>query len=156
MAIQQYTTFRVGKYLFGLNILLIREINRNTELTKVQLTENFILGLMNLRGEIITILDLGERIGTQTEEYDETSRCIILKTGKEFAPIAGLLDNMAYKCEDLVGLMVNEIGDIISIDDSDITKAPANFTIDSKFLSGVYKTESQLLLLLNPNSVLNN
>ncbi len=155
MASQQYTTFRVGKYLFGLNILLIREINRNTELTQVDLTDDFILGLMNLRGEIITILDLGKRIGTTTEEYNESSRCIILKTGKEFAPISELLRNMTYNCDDLVGLMVNEIGDIISIEDTDITNPPANFTIDTKYLSGVYQSESKLLLLLNPNSVLN-
>jgi purine-binding chemotaxis protein CheW len=155
MAAQQYTTFRVGKYLFGLNILLIREINRNTELTKVDLTDDFILGLMNLRGEIITILDLGRRIGTTTEKYNESSRCIILKTGKEFSAINDLLNNMTYKCDDLVGLMVNEIGDIITIDDSEITIPPANFTIDLKYLSGVYQSDSQLLLLLNPNSVLN-
>ena len=80
---RQFITFYLGEDLFGLDILLVREINRHLELTRVDRTPEFVRGLMNLRGQIVTVLDLGIRLGIGARAIERESSCIVLKTRGE-------------------------------------------------------------------------
>jgi purine-binding chemotaxis protein CheW len=149
---RSFASFTIDNKLFGIDILLIREINRQLEMSPVAHTPDFIRGLVNLRGQIVTILDLKKRLGRATTEIDQDTHNIILKSDTELAGMREDMDDETLTtCADKVGLLVDSIGDVITVeDDSAIEPPPANLNdIDGQFLSGVVKLENQLLAVLN-------
>jgi purine-binding chemotaxis protein CheW len=152
----QYSTFRLGDRLFGLDLMMIREINRILDITPVPHARDHIRGLINLRGQIVTILDLGVRLGLPRLDIGEESHNVILKTNAELATArqAGSGKNFSTST-DLVGFLVDAIGDVVEADDSSIEPPSANVSeAESQFLSGVIKTDTGLLVLLDIREVL--
>jgi purine-binding chemotaxis protein CheW len=150
----QYSTFRLGDRLFGLDLMMIREINRILDITPVPHAKNHVRGLINLRGQIVTILDLGVRLGLARQDIIESSHNIILKTSAELASArhegAGPTTS-----NDLVGFLVDAIGDVVEADESTIEPPSANVSeAEGGFLSGVLKTDAGLLVLLDLHEVL--
>ena len=155
MPTQQFATFTVNEHLFGINVLLVREVNPNTDFTPVDLAPEYVRGLMNLRGQIVTVIDPGARMGMGKREITHRSRCVVLKTSHEVEEReeGGLL--AAETVGDNVGLLVDSIGDMIATDAKDIEPPPANIgEIDGKYVSGVVKLEKKLMLALNTREVL--
>jgi purine-binding chemotaxis protein CheW len=149
----QYSTFRLGDRLFGLDIMMIREINRILDITPVPHARPHIRGLINLRGQIVTILDLGVRLGLPRLEIGEESHNIILKTNAELA--AARTGKTFSTSTDLVGFLVDAIGDVVEADDASIEPPSANVSeAESQYLSGVIKTDGGLLVLLDIKEVL--
>jgi purine-binding chemotaxis protein CheW len=154
---RSFASFTIDNKLFGIDILLIREINRQLEMSPVAHTPDFIRGLVNLRGQIVTILDLKKRLGRSTTHIGPDTHNIILKSDSE---LSGMRDDMnddtLVTCLDKVGLLVDAIGDVVTVeDDSAIEPPPANLNdIDGQFLSGVVKLENQLLAVLNVPQIL--
>ena len=152
----QYSTFRLGDRLFGLDIMMIREINRILDITPVPHARSHIRGLINLRGQIVTILDLGVRLGLPRLDIGEESHNIILKTNAELAVArqSGSGKNFTTST-DLMGFLVDAIGDVVEADESSIEPPSANVSeAEGRFLSGVIKTETGLLVLLDIREVL--
>lgn len=152
----QYSTFRLGDRLFGLDLMMIREINRILDITPVPHAVGHVRGLINLRGQIVTILDLAVRLGLPSREIGEDSHNIILKTNAELlaASQAGGARPSATAA-DLVGFLVDAIGDVVEADESTIEPPSANVgEAEGRFLSGVIKTDSGLLVLLDIHEVL--
>ncbi len=149
MANRQFITFYLGDDLFGLDILLVREINRNMDITPVDRAPAYVRGLINLRGQIVTVLDLGVRLNIGARRISRDSSCIVLKTRHEVErnAVSGVdLDNLAA---DLVGLLVDRIGDVVSVDADAIDPPPAHAGgVKGKFLDGIVKLEKQLLITL--------
>ena len=152
----QFVTFRLGGQLMGMDILLVREINQIMESTYVQRAPEFIVGLINLRGQIVTIFDLARRLEMPGKPSEECHN-IILKSNSELLPI-----RVREKKEDLVsadevvGLRVDAIGDVMDIEKQRIEPSPANIGhFDQHFLTGVVSLESELLLILDVGAVLN-
>lgn len=152
----QYSTFRLGDRLFGLDLMMIREINRILDITPVPHAASHIRGLINLRGQIVTILDLAVRLGLPSREINEDSHNIILKTNAELTAVRQAGNNQHYATStDLVGFLVDAIGDVVEADESAIEPPSANVSeAESQFLSGVIKTEAGLLVLLDIKEVL--
>jgi purine-binding chemotaxis protein CheW len=152
----QYSTFRLGDRLFGLDLLMIREINRILDITPVPHAKAHLRGLINLRGQIVTILDLGVRLGLPRQEISDSSHNIILKTGAELASARQEGAAAAHGAgSDLVGFLVDAIGDVVEADEATIEPPSANVSeAEGGFLSGVIKTEAGLLVLLDLNEVL--
>ena len=152
----QYSTFRLGDRLFGLDLMMIREINRILDITPVPHARGHIRGLINLRGQIVTILDLGVRLGLARQEIGEESHNIILKTTGELAAIRHEGGHPPYvTSNDLVGFLVDAIGDVVEADESTIEPPSANVgEAEGGFLSGVIKTDAGLLVLLDIHEVL--
>lgn len=149
----QYSTFRLGDRLFGLDLMMIREINRILDITPVPHARAHIRGLINLRGQIVTILDLGVRLGLPRLDIGEESHNVILKTNGELAAIHG--GKNFSTSTDLVGFLVDAIGDVLEADESSIEPPSANVSeAEGRFLSGVIKTDSGLLVLLDIREVL--
>lgn len=156
MATRSFTTFHLNDQLFGLDILLVREINRHLELTPVPQAPDYIRGLINLRGQIVTVLDLKRRLGLETTDQGAIRHNIILKTDAE---LTGQGNRKAQEekllLPDKVSLLVDAIGDVITVDEDAIDPPPANVDqLEGKYLTGVIRLDGTLLTLLNLNTVL--
>lgn len=154
--IKQFSTFKLGEALFGVNILMVNEINRHLDITPVAGAPNFVCGLLNLRGQIVTVVDLGVKLGLGPREIARTSCCIVLKTSQALAPHRDkeLLDDDNTGV-DVVGLLVDRIGDIIAVNDSQIDTPPANIgSVNGKYLSGVVKLDEELLVMLRLKDII--
>lgn len=152
---EQYVGFKVDQYLFGINILTVREIIRNGEFTPVELAPPAVRGLLNLRGQIITVLDPGPALGLPLREITSETRCIIVKTDDELAPLVadGLLNESTSS--EAVGLVVDGISDVVQAGETDLEPAPANVPgIDSRGLRGVVKLDGALLMVLRLDALI--
>ncbi len=134
----ELATFFVGDALCGMDILKIQEINKLMDMTKVPQAPSYVTGILNLRGQIVTIIDLGKKLGLGSTDATLNSRNIIVSSPGEH-----------------VGLLVTRLSDVISADTDKIERAPANMGgIQGEFFSGVYKTDDKLIGILDINKVL--
>jgi purine-binding chemotaxis protein CheW len=152
---QQYATFIIDEHLFGINVLLVREINPHTNITPVDLAPEFVRGLMNLRGQIVTIIDPALRLGIGKRAITPRSRCVVLKTAREIEEREDAAGLIADAVNDNVGLLVDAIGDMVSADTRSIEPPPANIgDIDGRYMSGVFKLDGRLMIVLKTGEVL--
>lgn len=130
--------FKLRNEQYGVDLQQIRSIERLQSVTEVPQSENFIKGIINLRGEIIPLIDLKERLhGTEAEHLDST-RILIIQIG-----------------ETLVGLIVDAATDVKDIDASQIQPAPPLVGgITKEYLKGVITIEEKLLILLDLEKIL--
>ncbi len=134
----ELATFYVGDALCGMDILNIQEINKLMAMTKVPQAPAYMVGILNLRGQIVTIIDLGLKLGLAPIEISAESRNIIVNTPGEY-----------------IGLLVSHISDVIPAVPDKIDPAPANMSgIQGNFFTGVYKTESKLIGILDIQEIL--
>ncbi|MFH1138507.1 MAG: chemotaxis protein CheW [Pseudomonadota bacterium] len=136
MSVRQFVTFRIDDHLLGIDVLGVREINRALEITPVPRSPAYVRGLVNLRGQIVTVFDLGVRLGFEPRLISETTHNVILKS-------------------EVVGLMVDAIGDVAQTDEEDVEPPPANVGgIEGEFIEGVVKLERELLVILSAEKLL--
>ena len=156
MSQKQFASFYIGDSLFGIDVRLIREINRNTDITPVDGAPGFVRGLMNLRGQIVTVLDAGVRMGLRhREDGGEERRCIIMKISDELAAKRSEDPSLEDTSRDLVGLYVDSIGDMVTVEDKEIERPPANVgDLEARFISGVAKLENELMIVLRAGELL--
>ena len=134
----EFSTFYVGGALCGINILSIQEINKNFEITRVPQASDYIEGILNLRGRIVTIIDLGKKLGLEPVGKDKDNRNIIVNSEDEH-----------------IGLLVDSIADVVLARKDDIEPAPSNIGgVKGKFFQGVLKTEDKLIGILDIDEVL--
>jgi purine-binding chemotaxis protein CheW len=149
---KSFVTIRIDTYHFGIDVDLVREVNRNIDISKVSLAPDYITGLMNLRGQIITIIDPGVRLNLGVREITQKSRCVVFKTTSE-------LNNKSINISlnETVGILVDSVGDIVSVDNETIEMLPPNLSdIDNKYIGGVIKLDNNLLLILKMETMLKN
>lgn len=154
--VKQYTSFLLDDRLFGVDIFQVREISHQLNLTPVPLAPGYLRGLVNLRGQIVTVIDLRQRLGMETKAIQPESCNVILKTDVELATlrIREGTDDL-YGQPDKVGLLVDAIGDVITVDSKVIAPPPANIgEIDGKYLLGVAPLEEALMAILDIRKVL--
>ena len=153
---RSFVTFSVGKQLFGIDILLVREINRQLDISVVPQAPNYVRGLINLRGQIVTVLDLSLRLGRMEHPLSNQSHNIIIKNETE---LSLLRDQQEFAnlstTHDSVGLLVDSIGEVVSAEAGDIEPPPANMGLpDGQFVTGVLQLENHLLAILNVARIL--
>lgn len=152
---RQYATFYLNGSYFGIDVLLVREVNQNIDITPVDGAPPFVRGLLNLRGLIITVLDPGVKLGLGARTVGEETRCVVLKTNAELEKIRSSGTAVENASVDMVGLLVDKIGDMVTIDEKEIESAPANVAgIDGRFLEGVVKLDNDLLITLRIEDLL--
>lgn len=149
-------SFRVGRQLFGIEILLVREIDTCLDCTPVQLAPSYIVGLANLRGQIVTLFDLGNRLGVKRRSERAGTHDIMLRSTSDLALVRSRVHrNDLYTCADPIGLRVDGIGDIVEVEDGAVEPVPANVTgLERQFLSGVALLVDELLLILDLRQLL--
>ncbi len=152
--------FRLGDIYLGINIVLIREINRSSECTPVPGSQDYIRGMLNIRGRVITLFDLKHRLGWTGDADPEepaggNGYNVILKTRSEVQAIDGQIAEHHCNWEDPVGLTVDELGDVMEIDKDSVLPPPANLKeLSSNFVNGVVEQDERLLILIDVKSIL--
>jgi purine-binding chemotaxis protein CheW len=153
---KQFASFYIGDNLFGVDVRLIREINRSLDITPVDGAPPFVRGLLNLRGQIVTVIDVRRRMSLPGDaEKSEGCRCVVLKTNEELAGKQGEDEAADLTSRDLTALFVDSIGDMIAFDDNDIERSPANMgEVEGRFIQGIVKLENELLIVLKVTELL--
>ncbi|MCB0310386.1 MAG: chemotaxis protein CheW [Bdellovibrionales bacterium] len=129
----QFVTFYVGDLMFGVDVMQVQEIIRYQEMTPVPLSSEVVEGLINLRGQIITAIDLRRRLGLESLEPDSKPMNVVVRSEGE-----------------VVSFLVDRIGDVIEVESQDFEHAPT--TLDDQafnLVKGVYKLNRELLLALD-------
>ena len=134
---RQYCTFRLDEHYFAADVRDVQEVFLLSEITSVPLADPTIRGLINLRGRIITAIDLRTRLGLPRMEEGKAPTCIVIRTGDES-----------------VCLLVDRIGDVLSPPPETFEDAPENLagTI-REAIHGVCKLEDEILLILKTEVV---
>jgi purine-binding chemotaxis protein CheW len=158
MSQKQYASFYIGKNLFGIDVRLIREITRSNEITSVDGAPNFVRGLLNLRGQIVTVIDVHDRMGLPViDGADNDRHYIILKTSDELDAKREEDKTIEMTSRDLSALEVDSIGDMVTVEDNEIESTPANIgEVEGRFISGVVKLEKELLIIIKVYELLRN
>ena len=134
----EYATFYVGDVLLGIPIQEVQEINRNLDLTVVPHGPAAVRGVMNLRGEVVTVIDLRVVFGLSPGEVTRSSRNIVLTSGDE-----------------QISLLVDRIADVVIAKEDTMESPPGNLSgIEDRFFSGVHRLENELLLIVDVEEVL--
>lgn len=135
---RQYATFFVDGMFFGVEVLKVQEVLRYQEMTRVPLAPQIIHGLINLRGQIVTAIDMRRRLKLAARHSDAQPMNMVVRSE-----------------EGVVSLLVDEIGDVIEVSDSCYEPPPVNMPAAQRALvDGVYKLDSKLLLVLNTDRTL--
>lgn len=136
----KYMTFKSGNEYYGIGINYVNEIIGIQKITSVPETEDYIKGLINLRGKIIPVIDVRLRFRQEPIEYTDRT-CIIVIDVKNV----------------VVGLIVQTIAEVVSIDDSEIAPPPAlaGSGSNNKYVYGIGKVGDSVKLLLDPDKLIN-
>ncbi len=156
MAQRQFLSFYLNKDLFGIDLILVREILRKFDVTSVDHAPVHISGVMNLRGQIVTLIDLKTKLDLKTgeetsagEEPDD-KHCIFLKTAPELERLEQAETNTDGAPEEAVGLIVDGVEEVYSVDTRCIEPPPANLRgLDAKMINSVVKLQNRLLMIID-------
>jgi purine-binding chemotaxis protein CheW len=133
-----YCSFRLGDFLFGVETSRVQEVLRGFSVTPVPLAPAWVSGLINLRGQVVTVLDLKGRLGLIRDAGASPLFCVILKDGEEW-----------------IGLPVDGIGDVLEPPSGSFEEVPSTLTGESRrLIRGAYKLKRSLLLTLNVEEAL--
>lgn len=134
----QCASFYLGDALMATPIPQIEEINRHLSLTPVPHAPSYVRGVINLRGEVMTVIDLRAVLGLGPTEITPQTRNVIVTSRGEH-----------------IGLLVDRIAEVVTIEREQIERPPANVSgVDGRFFRGVYKLEGELLVILDIETVM--
>lgn len=135
---EQLVTFSVDGQMFGIPALQVRDVLRQQPLTKIPLARSEIAGAINLRGHIVTAIDIRARLGAQPRKAENPGMCVVVESGGESF------------C-----LVVDSVGDVISVPSSEIEPNPGSLQSSwAQTSRGVFRTNERLLLLLDIDQLL--
>lgn len=150
----QFATFYLDDDLLGLDIRLVREVCRSPRITPVGLAPSVVSGLLNLRGQLVTVLDPRVPLGIEPRTAEGPCHAVVLKTTQELER-AGLPDLGGVTASDRLALLADNVGDILTVPDSDVEPPPADTgRMAGRFLAGVAKLSDRLLLVLKVSALL--
>jgi purine-binding chemotaxis protein CheW len=135
---KQFSTFVVDRLLFGVEVEKVQEVIRYQEMTRVPLAPPVVKGLINLRGQIVTAIDLRRRLGLRERAATD------------------LPMNVVIRQEDgAVSLLVDEIGDVLEVEEEAFELPPGTLSGEAReLIRGVYKLKDTLLSALDTDKIL--
>lgn len=137
-SVLRWVTFRLENEKYGINVMQVKEVLRVTEIAPVPGAPNYVLGIINLRGNVVTVIDTRQRFGLPSGEMDDSTRIVILESD-----------------EQVVGILVDSVAEVVDLKTSDIESAPNVGTDESaKFIQGVANHDDELLILVDLNKLL--
>ena len=129
----QYATFYVGELLLGLPIHIVQEINRHLDVTSVPHAPKYVSGVINLRGEVVTVVNLAAILGLPVNDITCRTRNVVI-----------------HWHDQLIGLVVDQISDIQSIPPDKILPPPSNVRgVEGRFFRGVHAMKQDIIVLLS-------
>lgn len=132
-------TFYLCESLLGIDVTLVKEINRNVDFSPVPGSQQYIVGFLNMRGQVVTLFDLANLINLESENILRAHTCIILKTPRD---------------PDQVGFLIDRPGDVVDIDVEECEVPPANVGgVEGEFIDSIVKLENELLIIIDPKKI---
>ncbi|MCC5880413.1 MAG: chemotaxis protein CheW [Idiomarina sp.] len=136
--ILQWVTFQLEEETYGINVMQVQEVLRYSEIAPVPGAPDYVLGIINLRGNVVTVIDTRTRFGLPTNEVSDNSRVVIIEADQQ-----------------VIGILVDSVAEVVYLRSSDIDSAPNVGTEESaKFIQGVSNRDGELLILVDLNKLL--
>lgn len=134
----QYVAFQIGKETYGVDIQQSRGIIKEFSITNVPNTEKYVMGVINLRGQIVPVIDLHERFQFKEPPPEKDRRIITVEVRNS-----------------LIGLLVDKVNEVMRVDLDEVEPAPeVSGGIEQKYLAGIARVNEELLLLINLDKLL--
>lgn len=134
----QWVTFKLQEEIYGINVMQVQEVLRYTEIAPVPGSPDYVLGIINLRGNVVTVIDTRSRFGLEPGEVTENSRIVIIEAEKQ-----------------VIGILVDSVAEVVYLRSSEIDTAPNVGTDESaRFIQGVSNRDGELLILVDLNKLL--
>jgi len=154
---RQYVSFDLDGRLYGLDIRIVKEVNPNTVIALVPRSPEHIRGLVNIRGQVVLVIDVAVVFGKAARPVTDTSQIIIFKTAQEIRQVRNIDDSLALARfgDKPVGFLVDGIGDVVTVTESNIAPPPPHLTeCNARYVEGVVQLEERLLVILNATNML--
>jgi purine-binding chemotaxis protein CheW len=136
--ILQWVTYQLEHETYGINVMQVQEVLRITEIAPVPGAPAYVLGIINLRGNVVTVIDSRSRFGLPSADTDDNSRVIIVEVNGN-----------------VVGMLVDSVAEVVYLHQSEIDTAPSvNSDESSRFIQGVCNRDEQLLILVDVDKLL--
>ncbi len=137
-AILQWVTFRLAGETYGVNVMQVQEVLRYTEIAPVPGAPLYVLGIINLRGNVVTVVDTRQRFGLPPDKITDSTRIVIIESEKH-----------------VVGILVDSVAEVVYMRMSEIENMPSlSSENNAKFIQGVCHRNDQLLILIDLNKFL--
>ena len=129
----QWVTFRLDNETYGINVMQVQEVLRYTEIAPVPGAPSYVLGIINLRGNVVTVIDTRQRFGLVTTEVTDNTRIVIIEAERQ-----------------VVGILVDAVAEVVYLRQSEVETAPNVGNEESaKFIQGVCNKNDELLILVD-------
>ncbi|NMR95239.1 chemotaxis protein CheW, partial [Vibrio parahaemolyticus] len=123
---------------YGINVMQVREVLRYTEIAPVPGAPDYVLGIINLRGNVVTVIDTRSRFGLMEGEVTDNTRIIVIESERQ-----------------VIGILVDSVAEVVYLRSSEIDTTPSVGTDESaKFIQGVSNRDGKLLILVDLNKLL--
>lgn len=134
----QWVTFRLDGETYGINVMQVREVLRYTEIAAVPGAPSYVLGIINLRGNVVTVIDTRHRFGLAPGDITDNTRIVVIESEKN-----------------VVGILVDSVSEVVYLRLSEIETAPNVGNDESaKFIQGVCHKNNELLILVELDRLL--
>ena len=128
----QWVTFQLENETYGINVMQVQEVLRYTEIAPVPGAPSYVLGIINLRGNVVTVIDTRQRFGLDSADVTDNTRIVIIEADKQ-----------------VVGIMVDSVAEVVYLRQSEVETAPNVGNDESaKFIQGVCNKNGELLILV--------
>lgn len=139
-AVLQWVTFRLEGETYGINVMQVQEVLRYSEIAPVPGAPPYVMGIINLRGNVVTVIDTRHRFGLPEPQITDNTRIVIIETDAH-----------------VIGIMVDSVSEVVYLKESEIETAPNVGNEESaKFIQGVCHKNDELLILIDLNKLLTN
>ncbi|TWH64932.1 purine-binding chemotaxis protein CheW [Azomonas agilis] len=129
----QWVTFRLDDESYGVNVMQVQEVLRYTEITPVPGAPSYVLGIINLRGNVVTVIDTRQRFGLDPAPVTDNTRIVIIEVDRQ-----------------VVGILADSVAEVVYLRQSEIETAPNVGNEESaKFIQGVCNKGGELLILVD-------
>lgn len=134
----QRVTFQLENETYGINVMQVQEILRYSEIAAVPGAPDYVLGIINLRGNVVTVIDTRSRFGLMPADITDNSRIVIIEADKQ-----------------VIGILVDSVAEVVYLKKSEMEPAPHVGTEESsQFIQGVTNRDDGLLILVDLNKLL--
>jgi len=134
----QWVTFKLESETYGINVMQVQEVLRYSEIAPVPGAPEYVLGIINLRGNVVTVIDTRARFGLESCDVTDNTRVVVIESEKQ-----------------VIGILVDSVAEVVYLKGSEIDLAPNVGNEDSaQFIQGVSNREGELLILVDLDKLL--
>ncbi len=134
----QCVTFTLEEETYGIDVMQVQEVLREVEVAPVPGAPHYVLGIINLRGNVVSVIDARTRFGLTPKESDDMTRIIVIEAQQQ-----------------IIGILVDSVAEVVDIDRKDIDTAPnVGNSETAKYIDGVVSRGDSLLILVDLNKLL--